>query len=338
MKHMTQRCFIIMPFSGKKNNPRNAKYWNSFYDDFLKQTLEELGYQCERSTASSRSIVGTIVSDLFRSDIVIAILTDFNPNVFYELGVRHSLAHGTIMAIEKNQKIPFDLAHFGVIHYDRQDRQGFKEHLVRVLKDVHMRSTPDNPVAEFLNANDISVIRISADIKYSPLDTNNVLGLAEQDLMIVGQNLFGLANDYTKDKIFAALSRKPRLRVKILYADSRVGSQTEALSQIIDEAMGEQFPKIDAAFQTWISEWRKSFPNEADRLEIRRCKRVGNVSATLVDADKPTGIILIRPILYHTNSNSRPCHWLRRNDSPRVFDSYKNALAQIWDHGDALAG
>lgn len=326
-----------MPFSGSKQSGKTSAYWTDFYNNYVRKTVTELGYKCERSTASARSIVGTIVSDLFQADVVLAVLTDHNPNVFYELGVRHALAHGTIMAIESGQEIPFDLSHFGVIHYDRGNRTDFKRELRRIIADVEKRTPPDNPVREFLSANEVGTVRIAADVSSTPLDIVGSLNSAQRDLMVVGQNLSGLANDDTRRRIFAALETTPRLKVRILMADSRCKPQIDALAQIIDEAMPKQFPKIDRAFQKWLSDWRDTYPAEANRLEIRRCVRVGNVSATLVDSGDQDGLILIRPVLYHTQPNARPCHWLGRNDSPRVFASYKSALEQIWSHGEPLA-
>jgi hypothetical protein len=50
-------------------------------------------------------------------DIVIADLTDSNPNVYWELGVRHSLKSGTILIKDHNYKIPFDLSKIGILSY-----------------------------------------------------------------------------------------------------------------------------------------------------------------------------------------------------------------------------
>jgi hypothetical protein len=149
-----------MPFSGKKSTRRTTAYCTRFFKSYLLPTLEELGYECECSVASARSIVGTIVTDLFEADLVLAILTDFNPNVFYELGVRHSLAHGTIMAIEKSQRIPFDLSHFGVIYYDDAKRAQFRKKLAKVIHDVRQRTAADSPVGEFLSRHPVGVARV----------------------------------------------------------------------------------------------------------------------------------------------------------------------------------
>ena len=57
------------------------------------------------------------MNDLVCSHLVIAVLTDFNPNVWYELGVRHSHRSGTIMLCEKDQiqTLPADLKNQGIL-------------------------------------------------------------------------------------------------------------------------------------------------------------------------------------------------------------------------------
>jgi hypothetical protein len=214
------KCFVIMPFSGTRDPRHDASYWDKFYQNYLKPSVEELGYICERSVATSSSIIGTIIDDLFNSDVVLAILTDFNANVLYELGVRHSLAHGTIMAIEKGQPIPFDLSQFGVVQYQEVDRAHFVQELERHIRDQRRRPVPDNPVAEHLRLK-VGIARMTNNIADSPLDTAGALSSANRDVLIIGQNLYGLArNRQERDKVFEALLGKPALKVRILYADT----------------------------------------------------------------------------------------------------------------------
>jgi hypothetical protein len=106
-----KRCFVIMPFS--RTRPKHtAEYWDDFFYDFIKPAVEKLGYTCKRSTAKPGNIMKAIVNELATSDVVLAVLTDYNPNVLYELGTRHSLKRGTIMMLEKGQRIPFDIAQY----------------------------------------------------------------------------------------------------------------------------------------------------------------------------------------------------------------------------------
>jgi hypothetical protein len=250
--------------------------------------------------------------------------------------VRHSLAHGTIMAIEKGQSIPFDLSHFGVVLYEEIDRALFTKELQRHLEDLQRRPGPDSPVAEHLRLR-VGTARMAANVADSPLDTAGALRSAKHDVLIIGQNLYALAmNDRERDRVFATLSRTTKLQVRILYADSRDKTQVGALSEIIDEQMPFQFPDIDKSFRAWCAEWKRRTSGD-NRLQIRRCKRIGNISATLVDSDEPAGRILIRPILYHTGSNARPCFWVSKFSAPEgTFLAYKSALEQIWSHGEPV--
>lgn len=56
---------------------------------------------------------------LMHSDYVVADITYPNPNVFYELGIRHTCRPGTILIKEKNSaNIPFDISHLRYIEYE----------------------------------------------------------------------------------------------------------------------------------------------------------------------------------------------------------------------------
>ncbi|NPA39327.1 MAG: hypothetical protein GXO57_02645 [Thermodesulfobacteria bacterium] len=95
-----------MPFSPTKS----CSDWNKVYQ-FIKDAVEgvRLGYQCERSEIRGGLIIKDILDNLYKADLVIADLTDQNPNVFYELGVRHTLSNKTILIAQDISYIPSDL-------------------------------------------------------------------------------------------------------------------------------------------------------------------------------------------------------------------------------------
>ena len=97
-------------------------------------------------------LFSNIVENIESSDIVIAILTDFNANVWYELGIRHTLKSGTIMLLQEGQKVPFDISDFGIIFY--KDSIGL-ERLVRKEIERYLDKLADNtcdsPVMYSLN-------------------------------------------------------------------------------------------------------------------------------------------------------------------------------------------
>ncbi len=111
---MRKKCFVIMPFS-RTSILRSSKYWDRFFE-LLQKILGELEYDAFRSESSPYSLTKAILQDLAMTDLVLAILTDRNPNVWYELGIRNSNRYGTIMAIKRGQKLPFDIDDYGVIY------------------------------------------------------------------------------------------------------------------------------------------------------------------------------------------------------------------------------
>ena len=144
-------AFIIMPFSATSER-HTAAYWTCFFSDFLKPQLARRKYVCTRSQARPESIVKGILKDLCESDLVIAILTDFNANVWYELGIRHSLRKGTIMMIENGQKLPFDIASYGVLAYDDSlaGAPAFESALDEFIEKIEREQPVDSPAQEFL--------------------------------------------------------------------------------------------------------------------------------------------------------------------------------------------
>ena len=144
-----------MPIS--KPTSETQKDWKTIYEKIIKPAVEspELGFKCKRSIADRGNILKDIITDLYSSDVVIADLTDRNPNVFYELGVRHGLKHGTII-LTQNRKFAsiFDLSNYASHVYSWQTPSG-KKKMIETIKELlrNYLANPDksdNPVSDFL--------------------------------------------------------------------------------------------------------------------------------------------------------------------------------------------
>ena len=153
---MTKKtCFVIMPIS--KTKSASQKDWAYIYDKIIKPAVEEseLEFKCKRSSAERGNILKDIMIDLYDSDVVIADLTDRNPNVFYELGVRHCLKSGTII-LTQNRKFAsiFDLNNYASHVYSWKTLRGKKamtEQIRKLLRGYLANSEKsDNPVSDFL--------------------------------------------------------------------------------------------------------------------------------------------------------------------------------------------
>ena len=151
---MPRNCFVIMPFSGTESCTEEE--WTAIFEDLIKPAVEGAGrdYECERSTATRGNIVGAILRELRDAYVVIADMTDRNANVFYELGVRHTLSDRSIIIAQHADDVPFDLRPYAYYVYDWRSEPGreqFAQRIQELLADVdEAPDRPDNPVSDFL--------------------------------------------------------------------------------------------------------------------------------------------------------------------------------------------
>jgi hypothetical protein len=68
---------------------------------------------------SSKPVMGDIWEYIQKAEIVIADLTERNPNVLYELGLCHALWKRIILLAQRIEEVPFDLQQFRVIIYEQ---------------------------------------------------------------------------------------------------------------------------------------------------------------------------------------------------------------------------
>lgn len=147
-------CFVIMPI-GREGTEEHA-HFRSVFDVIIKPSAEEAGLQVWRAdeSAFTGSMTREIVEALAAADLVIADLTNRNPNVYLELGIRHCLRRsGTIHLISADQALPFDVAGYRAIKYstDFDKIDGVKTALVDAIDEkIRNPESPDNPVHDTL--------------------------------------------------------------------------------------------------------------------------------------------------------------------------------------------
>ncbi|MGK2912998.1 MAG: TRAFs-binding domain-containing protein [Porticoccaceae bacterium] len=113
-----------MPFGPKPNHEGVLVDFNRVYAELIKPALEAAG--CEVFRADEESRAGDIRTDMFQellvADLVVADLTLDNPNVWYELGVRHALrARGVVLVQGPRPSQPFDIYTDRKLRYRLQD-------------------------------------------------------------------------------------------------------------------------------------------------------------------------------------------------------------------------
>jgi hypothetical protein len=106
-------CFVLMPFTDA---------FDDVYQLGIKAACANAGAYCERVDEQifHERILDRIYNQIAKADLVIADMTDRNPNVFYEVGYAHALGKLTILLTQKADDIPFDLKHFPHIVYGKK--------------------------------------------------------------------------------------------------------------------------------------------------------------------------------------------------------------------------
>ena len=117
-------CFVLMPF---RDDLR------SVYDDHIKKVVEALGLRCQRADDIFRNtaIIEDIWESINKARFIIADLTGKNPNVFYEVGVAHTVGKDVVLTTQSIDDVPFDLRHLRHIQYTYTPRgmEAFEQQL-----------------------------------------------------------------------------------------------------------------------------------------------------------------------------------------------------------------
>ncbi len=122
--------FVVMPF---------APELKLIYDDHIVPVVNQLGRKASRGDDffGTGAVMSEIWNAICASQIVIADCTGRNPNVFYEIGVAHTVGKPVILLTQIVEDVPFDLRHIRFIKYEltRRGIQKFEEDLLATLRD-----------------------------------------------------------------------------------------------------------------------------------------------------------------------------------------------------------
>jgi tetratricopeptide (TPR) repeat protein len=106
-------CFVLMPFGKKIDASGRVTNFDSVYANIIAPAVERAGLEPIR--ADEEKIGGTIHKPMFERLMLchyaVADITGANPNVFYELGIRHAMRpRSTVIVFVEGTVLPFDIA------------------------------------------------------------------------------------------------------------------------------------------------------------------------------------------------------------------------------------
>src|SRR6266536_3986727 len=133
-------CFVISPI-GREGTEVHDRF-KEVLEFMIRPAVKEAGAGLEVLRADDIQRAGSFIKDILEyvsgAWIIIADLTSQNPNVFYELGVRHSLSPRTILIAQNLDDIPSDLREYRTIIYDMTAKGAslFKQRIEKYLTEI----------------------------------------------------------------------------------------------------------------------------------------------------------------------------------------------------------
>jgi hypothetical protein len=136
-------CFVIAPIGDPETEIRKRS--DQVLKHIIRPVVEAKGYKAKRADeiAEPGMITGQVIQHIINDPLVVADLTDRNPNVFYELALRHALRKPLVQIIQKDQIIPFDVAGMRTILVDHRDLDSVAEAKIEMAKQVEAIEKPD---------------------------------------------------------------------------------------------------------------------------------------------------------------------------------------------------
>nr|DAJ23530.1 MAG TPA: CMP/hydroxymethyl CMP hydrolase [Caudoviricetes sp.] len=152
-----KKCFIITPIGSASSSIRRKV--DGLIDEVIEPVMNELGYDVEVSHRISESgtMTAAIIQRVYNSELVIANLTGNNPNVMYEVALRHASAKPIIHITENVAELPFDVNDQRTIQYadDMFGAKELKETLKKMVESIDFRTPSNNPVTDALGKRDV---------------------------------------------------------------------------------------------------------------------------------------------------------------------------------------
>lgn len=137
----TGSCFVIMPFGG---------WFDKYYNDIFFEAIKDSGLNAKRADDLYRS--SPIINDIWEftknATVILADLTDKNPNVLYELGLAHAIQKPAILVTETIDDVPFDLRALRVIVYDKNESDWGDKLKVKITSSI--KETIKSPLSRVL--------------------------------------------------------------------------------------------------------------------------------------------------------------------------------------------
>lgn len=190
-RRIQKQCFVIAPIGDEGSEVRNRS--DQILTYIIEPVAQKCGYEPLRADSISKPgiITAQIIEHLIEDPLVIADLTGKNPNVLYELAIRHVIRKPAVQIIQTGESLPFDIAASRTIQVDHHDLHSVdtcKKELEQQIHNVEKDPNDiDNPVSITM---DLQVLKSSQD----PIAKSNTEIIGMLQLIVERLNVLGEVN------------------------------------------------------------------------------------------------------------------------------------------------
>ena len=243
------QCFVIMPFGRKSDEGRKAVGadnseidFNDIYGKLIEPAISEAGLEAVRTDRNPRA-TGDIMKDMMdllaHAPIALIDATFYNPNAFYELGVRHALKACVTVAIRaRGWDVPYDVRNLPFFEYALEngalmDLPGTVSRLTDHIRECMTHRTMDSPVLQELGLGVTAGLKgkrlkSHSSVLYSPsvlremkigLRTGDITEVTDVDVWVNSEN----------DRMQMARTIERSISSTIRYLGARVNDKGEII-------------------------------------------------------------------------------------------------------------
>lgn len=132
-------CFLVCPISSEGSDIRKRS--DTLFKHIIAPVCQECLFEPIRidKENTNGSLTDEIITHIKTDDLVIADITDLNPNAFYEIGYRAALGKPAIHLMSKDTNIPFDISSIRTYSYNLLDLDSVEEvknRLTQTIKSI----------------------------------------------------------------------------------------------------------------------------------------------------------------------------------------------------------
>lgn len=159
-----KNCFVIAPIGDEGSETRKRS--DQILKYVISPALEATSFRAVRADQMSEPglITTQIIQHIVDDPLVVADLSGRNPNVFYELAIRHAIRKPFVQLIDSQEQIPFDVAGTRTIQIDHKDLdsvENARDEIVRQITSLKDKSSDlETPISVSL---DLQQLRQSDD-------------------------------------------------------------------------------------------------------------------------------------------------------------------------------